>query len=126
GPDSTELDVTLKMVLVGLTLGPSIPLYVLAMQNGMPAPKIGVVTASATFFRQIGGTVGIAVLMTVFLTRLATGLAHVRDLAPDRRQLEMLIVVSDATRAVFQVAVVIVAIAFVQTLRLPEIELRKR
>ncbi|HTJ42822.1 MAG TPA: MDR family MFS transporter [Kofleriaceae bacterium] len=108
GPDSTELGVTAEMVLVGLTLGPSIPLYVLAMQNGMPPPTIGAVTASATFFRQIGGTIGIAGLMTVFLTRMGGGAD-----------------ISDATRAVFLVGVGIVAVAFVVTLTLPEIPLRK-
>jgi len=112
GPDSTETGVTLQMTLVGLTLGPSIPLYVLAMQNGMPPPTIGVVTASATFFRQIGGTVGIAILMTVFLTQMASG-GH----GP--------LVVSDATRAVFKVGVIMAVLGFLQTLRLPEIPLRK-
>jgi EmrB/QacA subfamily drug resistance transporter len=117
-PRSTELEITLKMVLVGLSLGPSIPLYVLALQNGMPPPKIGAVTASATFFRQIGGTIGIAGLMTVFLTQMSSGFAAAHPDAPQ--------IVTDATRAVFQVGVGIVALAFLQTLRLPEIELRRR
>jgi EmrB/QacA subfamily drug resistance transporter len=108
GPDSTQLGVTLEMVLVGVTLGPSIPLYVLAMQNGMPPPTIGAVTASATFFRSIGGTIGIAGLMTVFLTRQGGGAE-----------------ISDATRAVFLVGVGIVVLAFLVTLTLPEIPLRK-
>ncbi len=127
GPDSTETGITLKMVLVGVSLGPSIPLYVLAMQNGMPPPKIGAVTASATFFRQVGGTIGIAALMTVFLTRLASGFAWAHSHVPaDRVRAQTMIVVTDATRAVFQVGVGIVVLAFLQTLRLPEVELRRR
>ena len=119
GPDSTEGGVTLEMTLVGLTLGPSIPLYVLAMQNGMPPPTIGVVTASATFFRQIGGTIGIAILMTVFLTRMASGFEAAHGPAA------ALAIVSDATRWVFWVGVVMAVLGFLQTLRLPEIPLRK-
>ena len=117
GPDSTELGVTAEMVLVGLTLGPSIPLYVLAMQNGMPPPTIGAVTASATFFRQIGGTLGIAVLMTVFLSRLAA--------SRPRSHLEATQAMTDATRAVFLVGAGMAALAFLVTLALPEIPLRK-
>jgi MFS family permease len=117
GPDSTELGVTAEMVLVGLTLGPSIPLYVLAMQNGMPPPTIGAVTASATFFRQVGGTLGIAVLMTVFLSRLAA--------TRPRSQADAMLAMSDATRAVFLVGAGMAALAFLVTLALPEIPLRK-
>jgi hypothetical protein len=96
------------------------------MQNGMPPPTIGAVTASATFFRQIGGTIGIAGLMTVFLTRMASGFAALGTMHPADRELGAMVVVSDATRAAFQAGVLVVALAFVLTLRLPEIELRRR
>jgi EmrB/QacA subfamily drug resistance transporter len=131
GPDSTELGVTAEMVLVGLTLGPSIPLYVLAMQNGMPPPTIGAVTASATFFRQIGGTLGIAILMTVFLSRVAAWLdglhEHVAQLGLTAQAARAATeaAMSDATRAVFLVGAGIAALAFLVTLALPEIPLRK-
>ena len=115
------------MTLVGLTLGPSIPLYVLALQNGMPPPTIGVVTASATFFRQIGGTLGIAILVTVFLTRIASGFEsmHAMGMSKSQADLALLAFVSDATRWVFRVGVVMAILGFLQTLRLPEIPLRK-
>jgi len=47
-PESTQAEVTVKMVLVGLGLGPSIPLYTQAIQNAVPPQRIGVATSSAT------------------------------------------------------------------------------
>ncbi|NOK08680.1 MFS transporter [Corallococcus exercitus] len=65
-PDSSQAEVTVKMVLVGLGLGPSIPLYTVAVQNAVPQRRIGVATSATTFFRQLGMTVGVALLGTVF------------------------------------------------------------
>jgi len=65
---------TLKMVLLGIGMGPSIPLYTLAIQNSVPPQQIGVATAAATFFRQMGTTIGIAVLGTIFATSFAGSL----------------------------------------------------
>ncbi|MFP2933527.1 MFS transporter, partial [Pyxidicoccus sp. 3LG] len=70
-PDSTQAEVTAKMVLVGLGLGPSIPLYTLAIQNSVPPQRIGVATSAATFFRQLGMTMGVALLGTVFAATLS-------------------------------------------------------
>jgi len=70
-PESTQAEVTVKMVLVGLGLGPSIPLYTQAIQNAVPPQRIGVATSSATFFRQLGMTMGVALLGTVFAATLS-------------------------------------------------------
>lgn len=70
-PDSTQAEVTFRMVALGLGLGPTVPLYTLAIQNAVPPRSIGVATASATFFRQIGSTVGVSVLGVVFAATLA-------------------------------------------------------
>ncbi|RKH54548.1 MDR family MFS transporter [Corallococcus llansteffanensis] len=69
-PDSGQAEVTVKMVLVGLGLGPSIPLYTVAVQNAVPPQRIGVATSATTFFRQLGMTVGVALLGTVFASTL--------------------------------------------------------
>jgi hypothetical protein len=75
-PQSTQAEVTLKMILVGLGLGPSIPLYTLAVQSAVPASQLGVATSTATFFRQMGATIGIAIIGTVFAGSLATGMGQ--------------------------------------------------
>jgi EmrB/QacA subfamily drug resistance transporter len=76
-PESTQAEVTIKMVLVGLGLGPAIPLYTLAIQNSVQPRQMGVATSSATFFRQMGSTMGVAILGTVFASALASGI-HAR------------------------------------------------
>jgi EmrB/QacA subfamily drug resistance transporter len=70
-PQSSQTEVTLKMILVGIGLGPSIPLFTLVVQNAVPVQQIGVATSSVTFFRQLGSTVGLAILGTVFGASLA-------------------------------------------------------
>ncbi|HYO54630.1 MDR family MFS transporter [Archangium sp.] len=74
-PESTQAEVTAKMVLVGLGMGPSLPLYTLAIQNAVPPGQMGVATSAVTFFRQMGSTVGVALLGTVFAATLASSVA---------------------------------------------------
>jgi predicted MFS family arabinose efflux permease len=116
--DSTQAGVTLKMILVGLGLGPSIPLYTLAIQNGVPPRQIGVATASATFFRQMGATVGVAVLGTVFANVLAGHLGSGDEQAVREA-------FTAAERSVYQVGLGLVAAAAILTAKLPEVPLRK-
>ncbi|GGR03050.1 MDR family MFS transporter [Deinococcus ruber] len=72
--DSSQASVTLKMILIGLGLGPSIPLYTLAIQNASDPRLTGQVTSSVTFFRNLGQVVGVAILGTVFSNVLSTQL----------------------------------------------------
>ena len=53
------------MVVFGLGLGGNLQPIVLAVQNAVPATDIGVATSSATFFRQMGGTLGTAVFLSI-------------------------------------------------------------
>ena len=69
--NSTYWEVFVKMIVMGLGLGPSIPLFTLAIQNAVSPTKIGVATASATFFRQMGSTIGVAILGSVFANVLS-------------------------------------------------------
>src|SRR5690606_7321566 len=72
--------------VLGLGLGPSIPLYTLAIQNAVEPRSLGVATAAATFFRQIGSTMGVTVLGLVFALMLGTGLQAV-SIPPELPQL---------------------------------------
>jgi EmrB/QacA subfamily drug resistance transporter len=53
------------MVVVGLGIGMNMQTVVLAMQNAVPPRDIGVSTSSATFVRQMGGTIGVAVYLSI-------------------------------------------------------------
>jgi EmrB/QacA subfamily drug resistance transporter len=63
--DSSLVYASIGMLVVGAGLGMNMQTIVLAMQNAVPAKDIGVATSSATFFRQIGGTLGVAVFLSI-------------------------------------------------------------
>jgi EmrB/QacA subfamily drug resistance transporter len=56
---------SIVMVLFGLGLGGNLQPIILAVQNAVPPTDIGVATSSATFFRQMGGTLGTAVFLSI-------------------------------------------------------------
>jgi EmrB/QacA subfamily drug resistance transporter len=58
------------MLLIGLGLGQSMQTLTIASQNSVGPREIGVATSSATFFRQIGGTLGVAILFSALFSRL--------------------------------------------------------
>jgi EmrB/QacA subfamily drug resistance transporter len=63
--DTSLVIVSLYALLFGLGLGFNMQTLVLAIQNSVPPQDMGVATSSATFFRQMGGTVGTAVFLSV-------------------------------------------------------------
>ncbi len=77
--------VRLRMIALGLGLGPTMPLLNLAMQNAVPRQDVGAATASRQFFQQIGQVVGSAVFGVVLTASLTTALTT--NLAPIQAQL---------------------------------------
>ncbi|MFB9073119.1 MDR family MFS transporter [Citricoccus parietis] len=71
---SSELQLTLAMVVVGVGLGGAMQTFTLIVQNAVDRRDLGVATAATQFFRSAGGTVGIAVLGTIMASRLATAI----------------------------------------------------
>jgi len=71
GLDTPYWQVALIMVVTGWGLGGIMQPLVLAVQNAMPPRDMGVATASATFFRQMGGTVGTAVFLSLLFSTVA-------------------------------------------------------
>jgi hypothetical protein len=58
------------MVLIGLGLGQLMQTTMVASQNAVEAKDIGVATSSATFFRQMGGTFGVAIFMSILFSQV--------------------------------------------------------
>jgi EmrB/QacA subfamily drug resistance transporter len=56
------------MVFFGLGLGFNFQPLTLAVQNAVPPQQIGVATSTATFTRQIGGTIGTAVFLSILFS----------------------------------------------------------
>jgi EmrB/QacA subfamily drug resistance transporter len=58
--------VWLWMFIAGLGVGPTFAVFTLIVQNAVPFNMLGVATSNLTFFRQIGGTVALAIVGTLF------------------------------------------------------------
>ena len=60
----------LWMFITGVGIGPTLSVFTIVVQNAVPFDKLGVATSNLTFFRQIGGSVGLAIVGTTFGTSL--------------------------------------------------------
>lgn len=63
------------MVAFGLGLGFNFQPLTLAVQNAVPPQQIGVATSTATFTRQIGGTLGTAVFLSILFSQASERIA---------------------------------------------------
>ena len=61
----------MNIIIMGLGLGITMPVYVIAIQNAVPYSIMGVATSTNAFFRSIGGAVGLAIAGSVMNNRFA-------------------------------------------------------
>jgi len=136
------------MVVTGVGLGGVMQVLVLAVQNGVEYRDLGTATALATFFRSMGGAFGTAVFGAILADRIVPNLVRALPVRlPPARLHELVTVLTAAPSAinaqpgavrrpivaayvhsidtVFLVAVPIAALAFLASLVLPEIRLRR-
>jgi MFS family permease len=73
--DTALWQTDLYMLIFGAGLGMNMQTMVLAMQNAVPPRDMGVATAATTFFRQVGGTLGTAVFLSILFTSAGTHIA---------------------------------------------------
>jgi len=52
--------------VLGLGIGPTLAVFTIVIQNAVPFSKLGVATSNLTFFRQIGGIVGLSIAGSYF------------------------------------------------------------
>lgn len=71
-PESTLLDVGWRLAALGIGLGSSMQILVLIVQNSFPITMVGTATAANNFFRQIGGSLGSALVGGLFIGNLNT------------------------------------------------------
>ena len=64
------------MLLVGLGLGSLMQTLTIASQNAVGPRDIGVATSSSTFFRQVGGTLGVAVIFSVVFNAVGSAIQN--------------------------------------------------
>jgi MFS family permease len=72
GADTVLWLMMILMLLFGLGLGFNMQPLTLAVQNAVSPRDIGVATSSATFTRQIGGTLGTAIFLSILFTAVPT------------------------------------------------------
>jgi EmrB/QacA subfamily drug resistance transporter len=66
--DTPVETVWLWMFIAGLGVGPTFSVPTIVIQNAVPFRQLGVATSNLTFFRQIGGTIALAFVGTIFGT----------------------------------------------------------
>jgi EmrB/QacA subfamily drug resistance transporter len=72
----TELPMLwLWMFVAGIGIGPTLSVFTIVIQASVPFSRLGVATGNLTFFRQVGGSVGLAVVGTIFADAFASRLA---------------------------------------------------
>jgi EmrB/QacA subfamily drug resistance transporter len=76
GIDSRYFTVVGFSIITGFGLGITMPIYTIAVQNAVPYSMLGVSTSSVTFFRSLGGAVGLAILGSVMNNRFASELTR--------------------------------------------------
>lgn len=73
GVDSTTWNITLAMITMGLGIGVGSSLYTTVVQNAVKQTQMGQATGAVTLFRQIGGTVGLALFGSMVSTATIGG-----------------------------------------------------
>ncbi|HYR53895.1 MAG TPA: MDR family MFS transporter [Methylomirabilota bacterium] len=69
-PSTQEWRVVAALIVVGLGLGVTFPLYLTAVQVALPRKYLGVASSQIQFWRNLGGTVGSSILGAVLANRL--------------------------------------------------------
>ncbi|GAB3782239.1 MDR family MFS transporter [Nocardioides ungokensis] len=76
GADTPLIEVLLPMFVLGLGLGNCMQPLLLILQSAVPPRDIGVASSSATFFRQIGGTLGVAIFLSILFGSVGGNIAN--------------------------------------------------
>ena len=83
GADTSLLVMMAGMLFLGLGIGQCMQPLTIIVQNAVPPSEIGVATSSATFFRQLGGTLGVAVFLSMLFSTLGDNIKDAfRSAAP--------------------------------------------
>lgn len=118
-PDSTQTDVTLKMILIGLGTGPTLPLYTLIIQNAARPQELGMVTSASAFSRSLGRVIGVAAFGALFAAVLPVPLSAVGRMGPAAAH-----GLTDAVSVLYRAGIGVVVLGLLLTLLIPEIPLR--
>lgn len=133
--DTTVPEVSVYMLVLGIGVGMLMQNLVLAAQNDVPAAELGAATSALTFFRSMGGAIGVSALGAVLASRVTTlfserfpqaasggGTAEVPDVSTLPAPLRAIVaeVYGQATAELFLIGAPIAALAVVAVLFIRE------
>jgi len=135
---------SIYLAVVGLGMGCIFPVVTSSVQNVVPRQQLGTATAAGVMFRQIGGSLGVAVLGAIFTHRMlqqfeASALpgilsesgefvvspTMIASLSAEVKSAVGLIVV-DAMQPIYWVAASLCVVGFIAALFLEEVRLENR
>jgi MFS family permease len=121
--------------LCGLGVGPTLPLFPLAVQNAVDARRLGQATSATQFFRQVGAAVGTAAMGAVLALTLLSALGPSAAAAPPEPPPGEAVsalppravreAYADATRRVYTLALGFGVLGWTLTLFVPSLPLRR-
>lgn len=76
---TSQVSLISYMVILGIGLGMTMPIFNLAVQNAFDREQLGVVTSAIQLFRSIGGTVGTAIMGSVLNHGLMSRLSELQS-----------------------------------------------
>ena len=112
GPDTSRATTSVYMALVGIGLGCQMQMVTTIAQNSVEMRDMGAASASLNLFRTIGGSVGIAVFGSIFTQHVRAQTSYVQGVA-------------NGTQVIFLIAGLVCAAAFLGSLAIREVPLRK-
>jgi EmrB/QacA subfamily drug resistance transporter len=115
GTEASTLDAVRNVVIVGAGVGLMMQTLVVVVQNAAPREMMGVATASAQFSRWVGATIGVTLMGAIVVARLGNPTAAT---APPSE-------LASALHPAFVFGLLVVALAFVAVLLLPDTRLRR-
>ncbi|MGR3722612.1 MDR family MFS transporter [Abyssibius alkaniclasticus] len=138
--NSTAAMVGLSMAVLGIGLGPMMSVSTTATQNALPREMMGVATAGLTLFRQVGGSIGVALFGAVFSIRLAVGMGNALPAGvsadslrgdmvaslPDPVRVVVLEAFTNALAPIFLLGAAVSVVGFIVAFSIREVPLRSR
>ena len=124
--DTTTGEAARNMIVTGIGVGSMMQVFVLSVQNAVPTERMGSATALTQFSRQIGATIGVALIGTIVNSRLPDSAVIgesnvVHQLPPALRQ-----ALADSLHAAFLAAAAIALLVWViAVLGVKEVPLRQ-
>jgi EmrB/QacA subfamily drug resistance transporter len=150
GDNSDEWNVIWRLFVLGIGLGPTQSLFNMVSQSSAPVTQIGVATSTSMFLRQCGGMIGVSIFGALLISQIT---AHLHASYPmitniDLGEMQRLAIMAadnpaainltgdmqqavsgalaQAMSHIFTVSLLIIALALVVMLFIPQITLRGR